>query len=1008
MKASFVPLVLSMVTLPGLALADVHDWSSEADLQTGLLDQLEVDTAGTLSLAGLPGWWHDDWAWRTPITVTELSGTTLTEYSVQVTLDTASMVAAGALEADGRDLRFVDPSTGIELNHWVEAGMHSPATLVWVKVPQVAASSTAEVWLYHGNPAATDTSNRSLAMLHWDDFSGSLQGYESQGLDGFGDETWTTSGGQAWNTNDIYSSASLLVASFVLATDFYIETSATTNDNDGLGVLSHVDATGDDYYCAQSWNGMAARSGICRGLSEGNAVVSAGITVGAGDWHTYGMTVHAGTIRMLFDGAEVASYSDPSPLAAGRLGLLSNKNNPAGHFDHLLIRRWVDPEPSTSAGQATPGGATAGTWTSDVVDSGCDGAAWSGLSWSESLASGDVELSVRTGAVAVPDATWSGWSATVSDPAGSPVAPPDDRYAQVVVSLTGPAGLPGPEAWGFALEFDPGEDADADGVAGPDCGGLDCDDAEPTTWPGAPEACDGVDSDCDGDLVDGFGDADGDGDPDCNDVDDDGDGDPDVTDCAPLDPTISAFATEACDAIDSDCDGDLVDGYGDADSDGEPDCTDADDDGDGDPDASDCAPADPTIFSGAAEACDGIDSDCDGDLVDGFPDTDGDGTPDCLDGDDDADGIDDVDELDLGSDPLDPDSDGDGIGDDDELGDLDAPLDTDGDGLLDLVDDDDDGDGIPTLDEGDGDFDGDGVPDHLDTDADDDGIGDAVEGLVDTDGDGAADAYDTDSDDDGFSDALEGADDLDGDGTPNYVDLDVDGDGTPDEVEGDGDVDEDGVPNWLDPDDSDGPTADPDEDGLSNAEEVDLGTDPYDADSDDDGLDDGIEVHETGTEPTDADTDGDGLLDGAEVEAGTDPLDPDTDGDGLADGDEAGEGTDPLDPDSDDDGLDDGTEVEVGADPLDSDTDGDGLLDGPDGLGDDDEDGIINVLDPTDDTVEPVDDDDSAEGPPEELPDCGCAVGSSPGGAPLVLLLVLAPALRRRRARDVAAVLPIR
>jgi len=38
-----------------------------------------------------------------------------------------------------------------------------------------------------------------------------------------------------------------------------------------------------------------------------------------------------------------------------------------------------------------------------------------------------------------------------------------------------------------------------------------------------------------------------------------------------------------------------------------------DSDGDGDPDASDCAPMDPAIHAGAAEICNGVDDDCDGD-----------------------------------------------------------------------------------------------------------------------------------------------------------------------------------------------------------------------------------------------------------------------------------------------------------------------------------------------------------------------------------------------------------
>ncbi len=86
-------------------------------------------------------------------------------------------------------------------------------------------------------------------------------------------------------------------------------------------------------------------------------------------------------------------------------------------------------------------------------------------------------------------------------------------------------------------------------------------------------------------------------------------------------------------------------------------------------------------------------------------------------------------------------------------------------------------------------------------------------------------------------------------------------------------------------------------DGLTNAEEIALGTDPNDPDSDADGLLDGEEVNTHGTDPNDPDSDADGLLDGDEVNThGTDPLNPDTDSDGVSDGDEVTNGTDPTDP----------------------------------------------------------------------------------------------------------------
>lgn len=64
---------------------------------------------------------------------------------------------------------------------------------------------------------------------------------------------------------------------------------------------------------------------------------------------------------------------------------------------------------------------------------------------------------------------------------------------------------------------------------------------------------------------------------------------------------------------------------------------------------------------------------------------------------------------------------------------------------------------------------------------------------------------------------------------------------------------------------------DTDSDGLSDAEEVDLGTDPAVYDTDQDGLSDGDEVF-IGTDPLNVDTDGDGFTDGDEIENGTNPF----------------------------------------------------------------------------------------------------------------------------------------
>ena len=131
--------------------------------------------------------------------------------------------------------------------------------------------------------------------------------------------------------------------------------------------------------------------------------------------------------------------------------------------------------------------------------------------------------------------------------------------------------------------------------------------------------------------------------------------------------------------------------------------------------------------------------------------------------------------------------------------------------------------------------------------------------------------------------------------------------------------------------------ADSDGDGLKDVEEAVIGTDPADADTDDDGVPDGAEPSLT------ADTDGDGLINA---------LDPDSDADELKDGTEMGYGCD--DPATNPASMACVPDGDLGAtttDPLSADTDGGTKADG---LEDADHDGVIdtgetNPNDPADD-----------------------------------------------------------
>ena len=238
----------------------------------------------------------------------------------------------------------------------------------------------------------------------------------------------------------------------------------------------------------------------------------------------------------------------------------------------------------------------------------------------------------------------------------------------------------------------------------------------------------------------------------------------------------------------------------------------------------------------ASEVCNGIDDNCSGKTDEGFVNTDqslpnGDDKADCIDTDDDADGIEDgKDVCPLAADPSQTDTDKDGKGDacdddDDDDGTVDSkdgcPLyadkvqeDTDKDGKGDSCDCDIDGDGVPNLPPAGAldcptpatpdvcplvananqlDTDGDGKGDVCDDDDDGDGVPDAKDVCplvadvtqVDSDGDGAGNACDDDDDNDGVADGKDvcplvvnkDQTDTDNDGKGDACDPDLDGDG---------------------------------------------------------------------------------------------------------------------------------------------------------------------------------------------------------------------------------------
>jgi hypothetical protein len=100
-------------------------------------------------------WYDTDWEHRKTVTVSNDTGSTLSNEDVLVTVDTASLISESKLQSDCGDLRFVDSDDSSVLDYWIEGGCNTSTTEVWVQIPSLP-SAGKTVYMYYANPTAAN------------------------------------------------------------------------------------------------------------------------------------------------------------------------------------------------------------------------------------------------------------------------------------------------------------------------------------------------------------------------------------------------------------------------------------------------------------------------------------------------------------------------------------------------------------------------------------------------------------------------------------------------------------------------------------------------------------------------------------------------------------------------------------------------------------------------------------------------------------------------------------
>ncbi|CAD6493894.1 MAG: hypothetical protein CHKLHMKO_00571 [Candidatus Argoarchaeum ethanivorans] len=307
-----------------------------------------------------PGWWDTNWSHRKAITITENSGSTLTNYQVELTVTYDS-----DMKDNFDDLRFINVS-GAELDYWIESRTDGNSATVWVEVDSLAASSDATIYMYYGNSEASSESNGSAVFEFFDDFDAGLGKWNNFGSptpvtfesaefhDGWG---YSTKGDHTYRSGS-YSKALLDVTSGTTV-DFRVKQGTGHNHWDrfrdiGIGSLQsgYTESSHPEYFTV-----------ALRGGSENDITYQAynGKTYteeGADDhqFHRYSMKYNSSNDQIAYyrdEQLNTTLTADSRPdntlpfLLAGRDYSGTGTTN---YLDWVLVRKYADPEPGAVFG----------------------------------------------------------------------------------------------------------------------------------------------------------------------------------------------------------------------------------------------------------------------------------------------------------------------------------------------------------------------------------------------------------------------------------------------------------------------------------------------------------------------------------------------------------------------------------------------------------------------------------------------------------------------------------
>jgi hypothetical protein len=301
-------------------------------------------------------WLGTGWAYRRPVTVSNATGSTLTNFQVHVVLDSSFSFANA--QSNGGDIRFTTSDGVTQIPFWIESWTAGSSASLWALAPSIPSTGTT-LFMYYGNPSVTTAANGNSTFNFFDDFS-----YRSGGSPAIDPTKWSFPAGQTGFTNSggtlQYNgpaagfgprASAMSGGSNIVFTNGIVEYNLQGNggyDELGLMYRGQNPETANSYVFYQSTWTAENDWQLYKRVQNSEVNVSSGGSFTPGVWYAIKAAVGGSSHTFSINGTGIFAATD-STYSSGTVGLFA-WGNAVASVTNFRIRQYAATEPATAVG----------------------------------------------------------------------------------------------------------------------------------------------------------------------------------------------------------------------------------------------------------------------------------------------------------------------------------------------------------------------------------------------------------------------------------------------------------------------------------------------------------------------------------------------------------------------------------------------------------------------------------------------------------------------------------